>query len=127
MHLSRLCADGRNIHEAGGTCRRGSRDQGRLDGQGIHAQPETVQAQRLDGQGIHAEPEAVQAQQVCTTQPNPETGQLHMQVTCGSTIKLQHAKTSHYLHSHEVSYGALGSGQQSVTGAHNMVLQHHPR
>lgn len=40
-----------------------------------------------------------------------------MQVTCGSVIKLEHVKTGHLLHSHEVSYGAgRGSGQQSVTG-----------
>lgn len=43
---------------------------------------------------------------------------LHIfQVTCGSLIKLEHTKTGHYLHSHEVAYGAgRGSGQQSVTG-----------
>jgi len=35
-------------------------------------------------------------------------------VTCGSVVKLQHALTKHYLHSHEVAYGS-GSGQQSVT------------
>lgn len=40
-----------------------------------------------------------------------------MQVTCGSVIKMEHVKTGHLLHSHEVSYGAgRGSGQQSVTG-----------
>ena len=36
-------------------------------------------------------------------------------VTCGSTIKLQHASTKAKLHSHEITYGS-GSGQQSVTG-----------
>jgi len=36
------------------------------------------------------------------------------QVTCGSSIKLQHAATKFRLHSHEVAYGR-GSGQQSVT------------
>lgn len=35
-------------------------------------------------------------------------------VTCGSSIKLQHASTKYRLHSHEVAYGR-GSGQQSVT------------
>lgn len=39
------------------------------------------------------------------------------QVTCGSVIKLEHDRTNHYLHSHEVAYGTgRGSGQQSVTG-----------
>ncbi|KAK9808465.1 hypothetical protein WJX73_009004 [Symbiochloris irregularis] len=36
-------------------------------------------------------------------------------VTCGSVIKLSHARTSYLLHSHEIAYGS-GSGQQSVTG-----------
>ena len=39
------------------------------------------------------------------------------QVTCGSTIKLEHATTRHVLQSQDVSYGyGRGSGQQSVTG-----------
>ena len=37
-------------------------------------------------------------------------------VTCGSTIKLRHIRSGYRLHSHEVSYGDSGSGQQSVTG-----------
>lgn len=37
-----------------------------------------------------------------------------VEVTCGSTIKLQHVKTGYQLHSHQVRWGA-GSGQQSVT------------
>jgi hypothetical protein len=41
---------------------------------------------------------------------------LALQVTCGSTIKLKNAKLKAYLHSHEVTYGSSGSGQQSVTG-----------
>ena len=36
-------------------------------------------------------------------------------VTCGSAVKLLHAQTKFYLHSHEIAYGS-GSGQQSVTG-----------
>lgn len=36
-------------------------------------------------------------------------------VTCGSSLKLQHAGTKARLHSHEITYGS-GSGQQSVTG-----------
>ncbi len=36
-------------------------------------------------------------------------------VTCGSVIKLRHIRSNHRLHSHEVSYGNSGSGQQSVT------------
>lgn len=39
------------------------------------------------------------------------------QVTCGSTIKLEHQGTRAQLHSHEIMYGS-GSGQQSVTGNH---------
>ncbi|KAK9808709.1 hypothetical protein WJX72_002347 [[Myrmecia] bisecta] len=39
------------------------------------------------------------------------------QVTCGSTIKLEHQATKALLHSHEIAYGS-GSGQQSVTGSH---------
>eukprot|EP00611_Tribonema_gayanum_P014654 TRINITY_DN260_c0_g1_i2.p1 TRINITY_DN260_c0_g1~~TRINITY_DN260_c0_g1_i2.p1 ORF type:complete len:165 (+),score=34.08 TRINITY_DN260_c0_g1_i2:159-653(+) len=37
-----------------------------------------------------------------------------VEVTCGSTVKLQHVKTGYQLHSHQVRWGA-GSGQQSVT------------
>eukprot|EP00002_Diphylleia_rotans_P012921 TRINITY_DN2523_c0_g1_i1.p1 TRINITY_DN2523_c0_g1~~TRINITY_DN2523_c0_g1_i1.p1 ORF type:complete len:217 (+),score=25.43 TRINITY_DN2523_c0_g1_i1:65-715(+) len=37
-------------------------------------------------------------------------------VTCHSVIKLAHQATGFRLHSHEVSYGNSGSGQQSVTG-----------
>lgn len=41
----------------------------------------------------------------------------YLQVTCGSTIKLENQKTKHFLHTHEVHYGGgRGSGQQSVTG-----------
>lgn len=36
-------------------------------------------------------------------------------VTCGSVVKLRHIRSNHRLHSHEVSYGNSGSGQQSVT------------
>lgn len=40
-----------------------------------------------------------------------------VQVTCGSTIKLENDRTGHLLHSHDVSYaGRQSSGQQSVTG-----------
>eukprot|EP00884_Botryococcus_braunii_P019367 jgi/Botrbrau1/6113/Bobra.331_2s0008.1 len=52
---------------------------------------------------------ATWASAVQSTKDNPA------QVTCGSTIKLQHSATNRLLHSHEVSYGT-GSGQQSVTG-----------
>ncbi len=39
-----------------------------------------------------------------------------LQVTCGSAVKLQHAKTNYVLHSHDVAYGyGRGSGQRSVT------------
>jgi hypothetical protein len=41
---------------------------------------------------------------------------MHFQVTCGSSIKLQHDHTKGLLHSHDISYGS-GSGQQSVTGS----------
>lgn len=37
------------------------------------------------------------------------------QVTCGSSIKLQHIATKARLHSHQVAY-SRGSQQQSVTG-----------
>ena len=40
---------------------------------------------------------------------------LCVQVTCGSTIKLQHIATKARLHSHQVAY-SRGSQQQSVTG-----------
>ncbi|MEW5313688.1 MAG: hypothetical protein WDW38_005233 [Sanguina aurantia] len=39
----------------------------------------------------------------------------NLQVTCGSTIKLQHTITKFRLHSHQVAY-SRGSQQQSVTG-----------
>ena len=39
-----------------------------------------------------------------------------VQVTCGTTVKLQHIGTNYHLHSHEVAYGS-GSGQQSVTAS----------
>ena len=35
-------------------------------------------------------------------------------VSFGSSIKLAHDATGHYLHSHDIAYGS-GSGQQSVT------------
>jgi dolichyl-phosphate-mannose--protein O-mannosyl transferase len=37
-------------------------------------------------------------------------------VTCGSSIKLTSVENGFKLHSHSVSYGNSGSGQQSVTG-----------
>lgn len=37
-------------------------------------------------------------------------------VTCGSSIKLTNTANGFKLHSHSVSYGNSGSGQQSVTG-----------
>ena len=37
-------------------------------------------------------------------------------VTCGSSVKLTNKENGFKLHSHSVSYGNSGSGQQSVTG-----------
>jgi dolichyl-phosphate-mannose--protein O-mannosyl transferase len=37
-------------------------------------------------------------------------------VTCGSSIKLTSVENGYKLHSHKVTYGNSGSGQQSVTG-----------
>lgn len=39
----------------------------------------------------------------------------YLQVTCGSTLKLEHLNTNVRLHSHQVAY-SRGSQQQSVTG-----------
>lgn len=50
-----------------------------------------------------------------TVVPHADVLPAPLQITCGSTIKLQHSGTNRLLHSHEISYGT-GSGQQSVTG-----------
>ncbi|KAF9202683.1 Stromal cell-derived factor 2-like protein 1 [Haplosporangium sp. Z 27] len=44
----------------------------------------------------------------------PEIDDEFQKVTCGSSIKLTHEKTSFKLHSHQIPYGS-GSGQQSIT------------
>eukprot|EP00735_Rhodelphis_limneticus_P012257 TRINITY_DN5475_c0_g1::TRINITY_DN5475_c0_g1_i1::g.26734::m.26734 TRINITY_DN5475_c0_g1::TRINITY_DN5475_c0_g1_i1::g.26734 ORF type:complete len:227 (-),score=53.01,sp/Q9DCT5/SDF2_MOUSE/48.88/6e-55,MIR/PF02815.14/0.0085,MIR/PF02815.14/4.4e-10,MIR/PF02815.14/0.0005,His_binding/PF02098.11/1e+03,His_binding/PF02098.11/0.3,His_binding/PF02098.11/1.5e+02,N36/PF11438.3/0.18 TRINITY_DN5475_c0_g1_i1:103-783(-) len=46
-----------------------------------------------------------------------ESAQKHdfAKMTCGSVIKIMHAATNQYLHSHDIAYGT-GSGQQSITG-----------
>lgn len=49
---------------------------------------------------------------LCTA---PFAASENLQVTCGSTIKLQHTVTKFRLHSHQVAY-SRGSQQQSVTG-----------
>jgi|EP00161_Ancyromonas_sigmoides_P004723 dolichyl-phosphate-mannose--protein O-mannosyl transferase len=43
-----------------------------------------------------------------------EPSEEHRYVTCHSVVKLRHAHTKYYLHSHQVNYGS-GSKQQSVT------------
>jgi len=42
-------------------------------------------------------------------------------VTCGSTVRLANKGSGYRLHSHEVSYGQSGSGQQSVTAINDVA------